>query len=381
MKRIAFVSTIPFDWGGSEELWAATAGHLLAQGNSIHIFKEIQNHRHPRMERVLRQGGQLMSPNGYRLPLTHRIWNKLRSPQQRMSGVRFHAQRLVRLKPDLTVISQGWNWDGMDWALACQRAGLPYALISHQANLRGWPEDGIVSKVAEIHQRAMATFYVARRVRERTEEMIGERIPHAEIVRNPYNVSLDQALPWPDSEKTYRLASVGRLEFKDKGQDLLVRVMGRAKWKQRPVKVSFYGSGINREGLERLIRFCQADNCQLAGQTDDVEGIWRDHHALVLPSREEGLPLVVVEAMLCGRPTIVTDIAGNAEFLQDGKNGFVCPSPCADLLDETLERAWQARQEWPAMGLAAAKDIRAHVPEDAGQVFALRLQTLLGEAQ
>lgn len=381
MKRIAFVSTIPFDWGGSEELWAATAGHLLSRGHAVSVFKEIRDQRHPRLESVLRQGGQLMSPNGYRLPLAHRVWNRLRSPRRKTSGIGYHAERLVRMKPDLTVISQGWNWDGLEWALACQRANLPYALISHQANLRGWPEDSHLPSVAVIHQKAVATFYVAQRVKERTEEMIGERIPHAEIVRNPYNVSLSDALAWPDSKESFRLASVGRLEFKDKGQDLLVRVMAREKWRQRPVSVSFYGSGINRDGLERLIRFCQADNCRIAGQTDDVEGIWRDHHALVLPSREEGLPLVVVEAMLCGRPTIVTDIAGNAEFLLDGENGFVCPAPCADLLDATLERAWQARQQWQSMGSAAAKDIRTQVPEDAGEIFALRLQKLLAVAR
>ena len=59
------------------------------------------------------------------------------------------------------------------------------------------------------------------------------------------------------------------------------------------------------------------------GFTEDVESIWASHHALVLPSRSEGLPLVVVEAMLCGRPAIVTDVAGNAELIQDGVSGFV----------------------------------------------------------
>ena len=55
--------------------------------------------------------------------------------------------------------------------------------------------------------------------------------------------------------------------------------------------------------------------------------IWAEHHALVLPSRFEGMPLVVVEAMLCGRPCIVTDVGGNAELIRDGINGFLAKAP------------------------------------------------------
>ena len=376
-KHLAFVSSIPFDWGGSEELWAASAAHLLERGYRVSIFKDRKRGPHPRLRSLMDQGAKWETPRGYELPRSRRVLNRLLPGRSRFDGISYHARRLVELQPDLVVISQGWNADGLVWATACRHAGIPYALISHQANLRGWPGDNEIEPVSAMHLNAVGSFYVAQRLWERTEEMIGQRIPRGEIVRNPYNVDVAEGLPWPSMQDGLRLACVGRFEFKDKGQDLLVRVMGRERWRDRPISVSFYGAGINEEGLRRLISFCRADGCRIVGHEPDVASIWQKHHGLILPSREEGLPLVVVEAMLCGRPSIVTNIVGNAELLDDGQTGFVCPAPNADLIDETLERAWSERARWEAMGVAAATAVRSRVPRYPGRVFADRLESFL----
>lgn len=107
-------------------------------------------------------------------------------------------------------------------------------------------------------------------------------------------------------------------------------------------------------GSEARVRF--------AGHVPDVVGIWRDHHALLLLSRYEGLPLAMIEAMLCGRPCIVTNVAGNAEFITEGRTGFLAAYPSIDAVDDALNRAWQARGRWPAMGAEAARIVRQLVP-------------------
>ena len=378
---MTFVSTIPSDWGGSEELWAASAEVLLARGYDVSVFKALESKHHKKLERLISLGCRLLTPAGYRLPFLVRLRNRCLPYRYHKTQQAYYGGLLRRTKPDLVVISQGWNWDGLAWAKECQGAGIPYALISHQASIRGWPSDADVADVAAAHLNARGAFYVAERLLERTEEMIGAKIPHAEIVRNPFNVKTAHSLPWPAEDQGFRLACVGRFEFKDKGQDVLIRVMGTEKWRRRDLTVSFFGSGINREGMQRLIEYTGATNCQIVGHTDSVEELWRNHHALILPSREEGLPLVVVEAMLCGRPCIVTDVVGNAELLTEGHSGFVCPAPTAALLDETLERAWQKRESWKSMGERAGADVRKAIPADPGAVFADRLTALLSKGK
>lgn len=101
------------------------------------------------------------------------------------------------------------------------------------------------------------------------------------------------------------------------------------------------------------------------------------HHGLVLPSRCEGLPLVLVEAMLSGRVAIVTNVAGNTEVLTDDVTGFVAAAPTEDALDEAMERAWRRRGEWRAIGSTAATRIRELVPPDpAGDLAAELLRVL-----
>ncbi len=90
--------------------------------------------------------------------------------------------------------------------------------------------------------------------------------------------------------------------------------MSKEKWKQRDVEVTFFGEGVNKQALVEMARLLDVKNVKFAGHVSDIAGIWKDYHALALPSRSEGLPLALVEAMLCGRPAIVTNAGGSAEI-------------------------------------------------------------------
>ena len=168
-------------------------------------------------------------------------------------------------------------------------------------------------------------------------------------------------------------ACVGRFYPQEKGQDLLIRVLAREKWRSRPVSVTFFGSGQHGVGLAEMADFHGLENVRFGGFTHDIEEIWASHHALVLPSRAEGLPLVLVEAMLSGRVAIVTDVAGNGEVLEDDVSGFLASAPTEDALDEAMERAWQRRAEWRDIGERAAADIRRLVPPDPAGALAMQL--------
>jgi glycosyltransferase involved in cell wall biosynthesis len=119
---------------------------------------------------------------------------------------------------------------------------------------------------------------------------------------------------------------------------------------------------------------------RFAGHVNDGPGIWQTHQALVRPSRQEGLPLALVEAMLCGRPAIATDVGGIAELLVDGETGFLAAAPTVGALDAALERAWSARTDWPRLGAQAARRARATVPADPAAHFAEELLLRFREA-
>jgi glycosyltransferase involved in cell wall biosynthesis len=111
----------------------------------------------------------------------------------------------------------------------------------------------------------------------------------------------------------------------------------------------------------------------LGGFCNDIDQLWREHHALVLPSRFEGNALAMIEAMLCGRMPIVTDVGRVTELVDDNRSGFIAPAATVQLIDDAMERAWQRRHEWQAMGALAAADIRKRhgltPPQDFAQAI------------
>ena len=116
---------------------------------------------------------------------------------------------------------------------------------------------------------------------------------------------------------------------------------------------------------------------EFPGHREDIEEVWSKHHAMVLPSRQEGMPLTLVEAMLCGRACIVTDVGGSRELVRDDVNGFLAKAPTVELLDEAMNRAWESRGRLREMGGRAAEDVRKWVSADPAEDFVRELEALV----
>ncbi len=61
-------------------------------------------------------------------------------------------------------------------------------------------------------------------------------------------------------------------------------------------------------------------------------------HALVLPSVEEGLAMVMAQALACACPVVATPNSGAADLFRDGAEGFIVPARSPDMLAERLQR-------------------------------------------
>jgi len=151
--------------------------------------------------------------------------------------------------------------------------------------------------------------------------------------------------------------------------------LARPEWRDLPVELNLFGSGPYELGLRRMAGMLRLNNVHFHGHVNDIRAIWEQNHMLVLPSRYEGLPLTLVEAMWCGRPAVVTDVGGNAELCVDDETGFVAPAATVSSFNDTLRRAWERRKEWPDMGQAARARVEVQMPKDPIGVFCAQLET------
>ncbi len=372
------ISSCPDAWGGSEELWAGAARALAAAGHEVRALKVRLDDQHPRVLELL--GAGCMVSNLSALPgVAKRLVNRLRPHARQYSSLHLEqalvAENLRRFRPHLTVISQGSNFDGMHFAEVCLRDGHPYVLVVQKAVEFFFPWGDNRAVFREHYRAARHCFFVSRHNLTCTQDQLAMALPHSSVVANPFNVPAGPPLPYPEPavDAPWELACVARLFLLDKGQDVLLRVLAQARWRARPVRVTFYGSGMDQSAVVEMAAWLGLTNVAFAGHVGDVAGIWARHHALVLPSRSEGLPLALVEAMLCGRLAIATAAGGITELLEDNRSGFVADAPTVAALGEALERAWNRRADWAAMGIEAAHRVRTVVPADPVAEFTTQL--------
>jgi predicted dehydrogenase/glycosyltransferase involved in cell wall biosynthesis len=98
------------------------------------------------------------------------------------------------------------------------------------------------------------------------------------------------------------------------------------------------GEGPERAACEALVALDQIEGVAFLGYRDDMGALLEVADLLVLPSRFEGLPLVVLEAMACGLPVVATRIGGTVEALGDD-HCYLCEPGDADGLARCLEAA------------------------------------------
>lgn len=115
------------------------------------------------------------------------------------------------------------------------------------------------------------------------------------------------------------VGSVGRLDLM-KAHDILLRVIAKVAG----VRVVILGEGEQRPALEKLaIDLGVSDRIGLLGWVDNPRAYLHEFDVIALPSRSEGFPLAVVEAMLAARPVVATRVGSVLEAVTDGETGIL----------------------------------------------------------
>lgn len=105
------------------------------------------------------------------------------------------------------------------------------------------------------------------------------------------------------------------------------------------IKLLFVGDGPERADLEREAgSSLMKGKVIFAGMRRDIERMYAAMDIFALPSYDEGLPTVLVEAMAMGRSVIATPVGGIPEIVEDGVNGILIPPKNAGAIAEAICR-------------------------------------------
>ena len=185
--------------------------------------------------------------------------------------------------------------------------------------------------------------------------------------------------PITDVPDVQTLIMIGRMS-RSKGHTILLEAMQNIARDGLPVKVKLIGDGPLRAYVENEIAARNlGDHIEVAGWMDN--NIVREEliksRGMVLPSFGEGLPVVLMEALALGRPSITTRIAGIAELVVDGENGWLVNSGNVAELEQAIREITSTPVETlTAMGQAGRDAVKKKHDAliEAGKLAALLRQ-------
>ena len=244
------------------------------------------------------------------------------------------AEYMEREKPDAVLAMN---------ALSATAAAMALRLTSHRAKivatLHGPLRRRLLNRARNSYPCADAVVGVSLGVTSEFDKMPKIARERIHTVYNPisFEYITRKALEpvthrWLDSPDYPVIVAIGKL-IKRKGFSTLLRAFARLV-SQRPARLIVLGEGRFREKLLALAkRLGVAEYVDFPGFAENPFFFLANANLFVLSSQKEGLPTVLIEAMICGCPVVSTDCQhGPREILEDGRHGPLVPVDDAEAL-------------------------------------------------
>ncbi|HTP03457.1 MAG TPA: glycosyltransferase family 4 protein [Anaerolineales bacterium] len=374
MKILVINSEYPPVGGGAGNASAHIARLLAGMGNEVLVLTSHYGSL-PREE----QCGNLRILRG---PTWRRHADRSSAPEQIMFmlGAMLRSLGLLRsFAPAMTLAFFGLPSGAVAWLVKAV-AGVPYVVSLRGGDVPGFrPYDFwlyhklampwlhlIWRNAAAVVANSQGLFDLAR--------AFDSRVPIA-IVPNGVDPKefRDGSRQWSPP----RLLSVGRVVYQ-KGYDVAMSAL--AGLKDLPWEWTIVGDGPFLGALQRMVEQNALDGRVRFSGWEPAERVKQEYASANLflhPSRHEGMPNAVLEAMASGLPVIATRIAGNEELVSDPETGLLVPVNDAQSLQDSLRELLVDGARREQMGHAG----RMRVEESFGwESVARQYQTILNKA-
>ena len=157
------------------------------------------------------------------------------------------------------------------------------------------------------------------------------------VIDNGVDVSHFLAIPDRVRRDNVIFGAVGRMSVV-KNQQLLLRAFALARATHPNIRLRFLGGGVTEVpklaalaaelGLSEVVEFCPFAH--------DVSEFLSEIDVFVLPSKSEGLPISLLEAIAAGLPSIATDVGGVRKVIEATGGGRVCPSDDPEAMSQAM---------------------------------------------
>jgi glycosyltransferase involved in cell wall biosynthesis len=243
--------------------------------------------------------------------------------------------------------------------------GGPGGDIERFCGTRFWPrtprfDDATLRRLVALVLRRADAFIVLNA--ETRAELLGLGAPPEKCHVVPNGIEVERFArvatpPRPDGVR--HLVCVARLT-EQKGHDVLLRALPAVRAAAGPIVLTLLGEGPQRASLQSLAASLGVTEAvRFGGVVPDVIPYLAGASAFVLPSRYEGIPLALLEAMAAGVPVVASAVVGNRDVVRDGVDGILVPPEDPDALARGLVSILTNRETATRLAAAARVSVAA----------------------
>jgi len=233
------------------------------------------------------------------------------------------------------------------------------------------PHPRIVEKELQEYQE---TGYISVPSSYVRQTFLDAGVPQDRMIQVPYGVDLAAFRQVPKEDDVFRIIFAGGLSLR-KGIHYLLQAF--AELNLANAELLLVGS-MNEEVRPFLAKY--SGHYRAIGHVPQAElyKYYSQGSVFVLPSIEEGLAMVLPQAMACGLPVIATVHTGAADIVRDAVDGFVIPIRDVAILKEKIAYLYAHPEERAAMGTSAKERVASGFTwDDYGQRIVQEYQRIL----
>ena len=188
--------------------------------------------------------------------------------------------------------------------------------------------------------------------------LIAAGVPEGKIEAISNGIQIDDVVPKTYGNKNRKVIFVGNLSQQPaKGIDILLKAWKMVAQKHKDAILAIAGDGDTHAYDSYLTQHGIKQSVFILGKRTDIKSLLLDSDIFVLPSRREGMPNALMEAMLIGLPCIGTDISGSQDLIEQNMTGVLVPAGSVQKLFEAICYMMENPDEAERMGRHAKEKI------------------------
>ncbi|MFN3405699.1 MAG: glycosyltransferase family 4 protein [Cytophagaceae bacterium] len=185
-------------------------------------------------------------------------------------------------------------------------------------------------------------------------------IAEEKLIKIPYGVDLTQFYPMKKQDDIFRIIFVGGIRLR-KGVQYLLKAFSELKLEKSEL---WLVGGIMPDIKGVLEKYEGSFKYFSPVPQGDLRNLYSQASLFVICSIEEGMAMVLPQAMACGLPVICTTNSGGEDLIEDGKEGYIIPIRDIDALKERILFLYNNRDLCSEMGNAARLKVQSGLTWD-----------------